>query len=67
MMLDVFAHEYCLYNAVIIFTQGPRRSEVEALPSCERRNSDGGLRSTAAGTRTIERSRNEGIGLTIPS
>ncbi|KAA8595569.1 hypothetical protein FQN60_010860 [Etheostoma spectabile] len=29
--------------------QGRRRSELEALPSCEQRNSDGDLRSTPAG------------------
>lgn len=45
-----FTHEYCLCNAVIIFTQGRRRSEVEALPSCAHRNSDGDLRSTPAGS-----------------
>lgn len=49
-MLDVFIHEYCLCNAVIIFTQGRRRSEVEALPHCEHRNSDEDLRSTPAGS-----------------
>ncbi|KAK2854106.1 hypothetical protein Q5P01_006767 [Channa striata] len=47
--LDVFTREYCLCNAVIIFTQGRRRSEVETLPSCEHRNSDGDLRSAPAG------------------
>lgn len=49
-MLDVFTHEYCLCNAVIIFTQGRRRSEVEALPNCKHRNTDGDLRSTPAGS-----------------
>nr|XP_046241348.1 uncharacterized protein LOC124057314 [Scatophagus argus] len=49
-MLDTFTHEYYLCNAVIIFTQGRRRSEVEALPYCKHRNSDGDLRSTPAGS-----------------
>lgn len=47
-----FTHEYCLCNAVIIFTQGRRRSE--AQPSCEHRNSDWDLRSTPAGSLTID-------------
>lgn len=48
-MLDVLTHEYCLCNVVIIFTRGRKRSEVEAPPNSEHRNSDWDLRSTSAG------------------
>ncbi|XP_043993476.1 uncharacterized protein LOC122843063 [Gambusia affinis] len=41
--LSSFTNVYCLCNAVIIFTQGRGRSEVETQPSWERTNSDGGL------------------------
>lgn len=52
--LSSFTNVYCLCNAVIIFTQGRGRSEVETQPSWESTDSDGGLEIDSNRERTTE-------------